>query len=236
MAKKAILKFETAEKNDASTSALVSISVGEPYHEGEELEALLRAVQKKFTSVSVMVVDTLQRFTLAMKENLSPENLILKSRSLGDTWIQRNQTYLKKYNLFHRILRWDDWLETKGHLNNLKLLEQLQRLNPSFEKALFETSEFFLQRFFKKYPERLSQITEMKTLCLRYLMEEAAIMPLWVTKEFHYEVYPKRRNGALRGAYELLVQPYYPHLLKPVYVKFKKVKVMETPRKMELSN
>ena len=48
-------------------------------------------------------------------------------------------------------------------------------------------------------------------------------MPLWVSEGFNYEVYPKLRNEAMKVAFELLVKPFYTNLLKPVYVKFKKI-------------
>ena len=131
--------------------------------------------------------------------------------------------YIRKIKKINNIMRWDDWLDTDQFLENYQRICDMYNNNICYKKAANETVAFFMHRFFKKHPEKLNNRKQLEHRCLEYLKEEFAIMPLWVSENFHYEVYPKVRTEAMRLIYEALVKPFYPDLLRPVSVQFKKI-------------
>jgi hypothetical protein len=47
-------------------------------------------------------------------------------------------------------------------------------------------------------------------------------MCLWTEKAYDFEVYPSGRNKAMTATWHYLIQPHYPHFLRPVALRFKK--------------
>jgi hypothetical protein len=92
--------------------ARMGISVGQPYHEGEKFIAACEWVAKRFSKVSVLVADTLQRHNLPGGDT---EWNRLISRQAGDAWLARNgkaMDILPNLNL----VRWDDLLNDPDYL------------------------------------------------------------------------------------------------------------------------
>jgi hypothetical protein len=47
-------------------------------------------------------------------------------------------------------------------------------------------------------------------------------MTLWVNNEYHFELYSSGRNTAMEATYDYLIKPKFPHLLRPLSLRFKK--------------
>src|SRR5262249_17752455 len=151
------------------------------------------------------------------------------ARQEGNRWLLRNQTYYQALpNL--KILRWDHWLK------HAKYPEISSNLKTFFKKdfAYRDAFEFTIMEFLKRYmqrltPEVLDQFNYARAygLCSDYLLEECTAMCLWPELNCHVEVYPNKRNAAMRYTHEHFVLPEYPHLLHPVSIKFKQRKQLQ---------
>jgi hypothetical protein len=88
-------------------------------------------------------------------------------------------------------------------------------------KCFTNTVEEFLRRFLARLGDKALDKERARRLCLDYLIEECSAFCLWIELEAQFEVYPSRRNLALKATFERFVQPLYPNLLQAVSIKFK---------------
>ena len=105
--------------------------------------------------------------------------------------------------------------------------------NPDYRNAFDITIIEFLKRYMQRLtPEALDQFHYARAyaLCFDYLLEECTAMRLWPELNCHVEVYPNKRNAAMRYTHEHFVLPEYPHLLHAVSIKFKQRKQLKPQR------
>lgn len=200
------------------SNCLALISMDSLSHEGEKFRATVDLINRSFKSCTILVGDTLYRHNL-MKElpTSSKADVYLKSLELGDCWIKRNQAIVERLTIPYEITRWSKWLEHPDFENRLLQIE-----------ALYEKDNIFKNNFDLAVDEYLGRGLKSSghegdfAACLSYLKEECAIMTLWVTNHYDFELYPSGRNMAMAITYEYLIKPRFPHLLKPVALRFKK--------------
>ena len=201
------------------SSCLLPISVGQNIHEGRKFEATLKLINTSFEKCTILVDDTVQRHTLKIiKPNNTEEVLYQKALYEGDQWLQRNAAAFAELKIPYKIERWDQWLshpKFEGQLNEIKHLYDHQLL---YRSQIDQNIKEYLERDVRKDVVN----TEAMKCCLTYLQEECAVMSLWVEGGYNFEVYPNPRNKAMAATYQYLIEPFYPNLLRPVALRFKK--------------
>lgn len=221
---KAKLKFYNGKLLIPSqASCLLTISVGQLNHEEERLLSTLHSINKTFKDCHIFICDTLQRFNLKLTNNISEHKAFEKAHALGDLWIERNQSLMDELNIPHSFSRWETWLNHKDfHETYLMMLEQFNS-NKSFRVHMEKTINDFYNRRKQSFQnitfERLYQCS------LQYLLEECAVQKIISAYDFHYELYPSKRNPILTYCYENFIYNVAPHKLIPVCLKFSSKKL-----------
>lgn len=106
-------------KDINDSTAVLMISVGQYYHEGERFEKTVLKLGQRCKHCLVMVNDTLQKYTLNIDNHHSLDYSYQVALKNGSLWIARNMPALNKMSIPYQIIRWDDWLKDKDY--NLRL-------------------------------------------------------------------------------------------------------------------
>jgi hypothetical protein len=206
-----------------TASCSVTISVGQPKHESEKFLATVRRIDTDFKSCNIMVCDLLQRHTLhLMNPALAKDEVYALAEQLGSEWIERNMRTINTLHIPTTITRWAHWLEHPDFSDALNKVEALFNCNSSYETLVSASAKEFFLRLEHRLEVPISSERAMK-YSIEYLLEECATMLLWAEHGYNFEVYPSSRNSALEATFKHFIQPYYPHLLQPIGVKFKKL-------------
>ncbi|ARH01206.1 hypothetical protein [Legionella micdadei] len=217
--KKAILKSK-AELRTKESKVIITISVGQPSHEGDKFLSTLFAVNKQFAFARIMVCDSLQRHTMKITSPLSLEELHIESIRQGDEWITRNIDSINRLTIPYHISKWDEWLSHPGFIAKYQFILELYAKDPFFKTSIQNTVEGFITR----NPERV--LLDRKVaypLSRDYLLEECAVMLLLADEGFEYEIYPNERNEALDFIYQNVIAKENKQLMQAISVKFKRI-------------
>lgn len=207
------------------STAQLTISVGQPIHEGEKLVATLKLINRSFSACKIMIDDSIQWYTLAiLNPEASQENLIQQAIEAGDRYLHRHQDFFTTLlTIPYDIIRWKDWLNTPAWQNAVLGMQVIYQEDEIIREAIRQNVDSFLSRYEKRsLPENYVR-EHAENLCTHYLLEECAVMKdLWVTLGCHYEVYPSGRNEAMSAIYERYIKPHpeYFHLLKSIGIRF----------------
>lgn len=208
-------------KNFNYSSCILPISVGQPVHNGIKFQNTLEYIIECFSSCCILVDDTIQKYTLAIINELSPQECYKEAKHNGDKWLMDNAgLFIKKFYSKLKIIRWNYWL---GHHNFYYKYEDVISLykNDSYYREAFaHTSKEFISRLKKSHT--ISDENRAFDLCIEYLKEECAVMCLWADSGFEFEVYPYGRNAAMEATYNKIIKNQYPSMLKSVSLRFKK--------------
>ncbi|MCE3268266.1 MAG: Uncharacterized protein K0R49_518 [Burkholderiales bacterium] len=83
--KRALLKCDREHKDEFKHSKCsVTISVGQPVHEGDKFKATLYEVNNNFNECTIMVCDSLQRHTLKIGANIDMQQVHIEANQLGN--------------------------------------------------------------------------------------------------------------------------------------------------------
>lgn len=203
------------------SSVLMPISVGQPIHEGKKLEAALSLAVRCFKECTLLVDDVVQRYTLRINKPYSNNEAYLRAKYLGDKWLQRNQGILRKFPQL-KVIRWEHWLSHENFQAKFAQVEHFYQYDDYYYHALEETASVFMRRYNIKHADEHIDQQRGHDLCIEYLHEEMAAMCLWAEAGYQFELYPHGRNTAFNATYELMIEPFYPHLLRSVALRFKK--------------
>lgn len=207
-----------SRKRFHSSSCMLLISVGQPYHEQEKLSATIDLVSGKFKSCTIMVCDTLQKYNLM--EHLNAEDAYKISLQKGAEWIERNHHIFSKLGIPYNIIRWDDIIKDVNYKSKLNNIENLYNTNLSYKDAFKKTIDEYVVRVTRRC-ETLNHEQRYEN-SLNYLKEECAGMLIWADYEFNFEVYPTKRAKVMTATYDLLIKPLYEEILVPVALRFKR--------------
>ncbi len=177
-----------------ASTCLLPISVGQGYHEGEKFKATIAVVNKHFRDCHIVVCDSLQRFSIEFLEELSAPEAKIVSLARGNEWVHRNNTAISLLTIPYKISRWDDWKNHAEFQGWEQCIKNLYAVNEQYRSSINETIELFAKA-------RQGVLID-SVLTQKYLMEECAIMSLWATLDFAFEVYPKKRRPATDFVYE----------------------------------
>jgi len=200
---------------------IMPISVGSPVHEGGKMKATLKLVNRSFKRCSILIDDTLQRFTLQIADPTLTEKTAYEQAMLdGETWLSRNKNYISNLQIDYRIIRWDDWLNHPLYPEKYSEIEYYYINNSDFKSAITLNIDQYLSR--RKINSTHYDYLRASNVCLNYLKEECAVMCLWPLGQYDFELYPHGRNTAMQATYEQIIKHQYPNLLKEVALRFKK--------------
>ena len=204
------------------STCLMPISVGQSIHEGAKFEAVIKLINASFKHCTILVDDSVQRHTIGITKEASPEILYQMAIGEGDAWLQRSEPAYRQLTIPYEIMRWDDWHKDAQFTNSYQRVKQEYHSNEYYKKAIHTNIEEFLSRYLINFFDTPVDYDRAFSLCLDYLIEECAVMCLWTKKAYNFEVYPSGRNQAMAATYEYLIRPFFPEYLKPVALRFKK--------------
>jgi hypothetical protein len=226
LTRRAILKCPTGCKSEFKTSKCsVTISVGQPVHEDDKFKAVLAAVNSSFKECTIMVCDSLQRYTLKMSSNLALEQLHATANLLGAQWLSRNLGAIKQLDINYNVIRWDDWLSSSDFSSARAQIGLLYKSSDDFRNVLTTTALTFLQRNLDKVILTKNRDVILSN-SIEYLKEECAVMLLWAQSQYQFEVYPSPRNSALRFVHQHIISKINSNLVREVSVKYNKKKCL----------
>ncbi len=214
------------------STAQITISIGQPVHEGERFQETIRLVNQ-FKNAVIMVDDSLQWRTLGIADPKATDDALIKEAiSMGDEWLERNKPFYSQLTIPYSIVRWKDWVDTPEYLEAIQFAQDAYANNAPFRKGIEDNIQIFLERFLKQHP--LKELSpQAAELCRQYAIEETGVMvKLWPRLKTHFEVYPSKRNPAMDAAYQLWIKKEHPDLLQPVSIRFKRHyrETMPTPK------
>ncbi|KTD17232.1 hypothetical protein [Legionella jordanis] len=211
------------------SSCLMPISVGQAIHEGAKFEAVIKLINSSFKQCTILVDDSVQRHTIGIMNDASPDELYQLAVEEGDHWLKRNEMAINQLSIPVDIMRWDDWYNSTDYINSHLRVQNEYETNQAYQKAIHANIEEFLTRYLSRYNQEDIDQQRAFRLCLDYLIEECAVMCLWTQKGYDFEVYPSGRNKAMGATYEYLIKPLHPTLLRPVALRFKKYPAKANP-------
>jgi len=170
----------------------LDISVGQPYHEGEKFKAAVdwvnRYAEDPFVRCDVVVVDTLQRHTMAGL-GADPAAASVEARLAGDEWILRHRDDLATLTMPWRIVRWDELL---GHPRLPAMRARLGRLTeaePNFRAAISTAGTAFVARIHARGIPVPDDERLLRCSC-DYLLEEMAVIAVLQEERPAVDCYP----------------------------------------------
>lgn len=214
------------------SSVLMPISVGWPVHEGKKLEAALSLATRCFKECTLLVDDVVQRYTLRINSSMGNNEAYLQAKHKGDLWLQRNRYILSKFPQM-KIIRWECWLQHQNFTTRHKQVNHFYQQDDFYYHAIEETVSEFLKRYAIKHQGEMINYDRAHDLCVDYILEEMAAMCLWAEEKYQFELYPFGRNAAFNATYELMIEPFKPHLLRSVALRFKKYPGGELSKKVQ---
>ncbi|WP_190128069.1 tRNA-dependent cyclodipeptide synthase [Streptomyces mashuensis] len=199
--------------------AILLVSVGQRYHEGDKLRATVELVNRSgFQQLTVAVADTLQRTNYL---RLGPEDAYARALREGDEWLERNDKLLGRLTVAHDVLRWDEALQDPSYPGFRQRVEQAYAQNPAYREAVHATIGKFIERLLARDPQADTEVAFRN--CLSYLIEECPIiMPMWAHQGYDYVIYPQPMTAAMAETQRLFVTGEYPGKGSWLSLKFKK--------------
>lgn len=205
------------------SKCIIPISVGQPVHEGKKFVAAMKLIDTSFSACTILVDDSVQRHTMAIDHPGNADELHELAVKVGSDWLERNQLGYENLTIPFDIMRWDDWFVKDAYKASYERVKKYYDENLLYRNAIHANIDTFLSRYLSRIANK-THINDDKafSLCLDYLLEECAVMCLWVENKYEFEVYPSGRNEAMAATYEHLIKPIYPDYLRPVALRFKK--------------
>lgn len=164
--------------------AVLGVSVGQAYHEGEKLRAMVGIVNKRFKKCVIDLSDSLQRHNL----DLPPDQAMATAVAAGDAWLARNSGVLGDLNVPHRIYRWNNWLEHATPI--LWQFEAMMTTDQAFNKSVMDDARAYAERHGKTDANSIAN-------SMRFILEEAAVMVLQSRLLPHAKLYPSHEMPTL---------------------------------------
>ncbi|MEV4436608.1 tRNA-dependent cyclodipeptide synthase [Streptomyces sp. NPDC049585] len=199
--------------------AVLLISVGQRYHEGDKLQATVDLANRSgFGQVTIAVADTLQRTNYT---GLPPEQAYAQALAAGDAWLARNAAILDRLTMSHPVLRWDQALRDPMYPVFRERIEHAYHHEPDYRQAVHATVARFLDRLLARRPDTdtLAAFHD----CLAYLIEELPlIMPTWAHRGHDYVIYPQPMTTAMAETRRRFVATGFPGKAAWLSLRFKK--------------
>ncbi len=175
-------KAKPRQMMSGSDCAVLGISVGQEYHEGDKFGAALEFAHNRFDRVVVAVSDASQRYKMAIDG--TPLELADKiATAAGSAWILRQTDALDEYK--PEITRWNDW---RFH-PECQALQDEYRVSIEENSDLAASVEQDIDRFLAKKSPNVS-LALAREYCRAFLIEELAVHTLQAKAYGGVRLYP----------------------------------------------
>ncbi len=169
-------------------NARLQISVGQKYHEGEQLEASLKWASSNFDKVQVCVNDTLQRHNLIFEG--TPENEAFQiSEMHGREWIERNHKLLMSFPNIE-IIRWEQWRNSLNYKCDLNTMVHSYNDGKHFKIAVEQEANSFWERAKRNKGYQEQDFDRFMMHTRDYLLEECAVFSSMFKNMEAADIYP----------------------------------------------
>jgi len=170
------------------------ISVGQEYHEGSKLAAVVDWLNRNpsIEEVHISVNDYLQRHNY-YAQGIPEKQANAIALSEGTLWIERNEEILAGIKARATITRWNDWYGTQQYNDTRVALDEYAFVSPAFESAI----EADAARIATRKANRGETVPEsLLSHSVDYLREELAVFAMQAAKLPSAEVYPGSNLGS----------------------------------------
>ena len=188
------------------------ISVGQPYHEGEKLRAVVDWINRNpaIRDVQVSVNDLLQRHN-HIAAGMDKQRASAVAALEGTAWIERNEAILADLHAPHSFTRWDDWLARPEFEPTREAIVGFAKTDAGFSAAL-EADAHALSERKRKRGEDTAGFDRLVEHSRAYVIEELAVFAIQAKSTPAAEVYP----GSNLASSQYLVGKKLPELIAPL--------------------
>ena len=226
---------EQEKRSFQNKKCLISISVGQQSHDSVWLNASLQLISKHFKSCIVLVDDVLQRYTMSIIGNKSPDFYYPHSLEEGDAWLKRNQEILASLPNLEKIERWEHWLKKDCfEKRKTQLLEKMTQ-DANYNNVFIQSVDEFVNKMIQRNIIDKNNLLASKKASFEFVLEECTALTYWTELECEYEAYPGPHNLAMQATKELFVFTKQPNLLTPLCIGFRNSPQLE-PQKFDCFN
>ncbi|WP_067826548.1 tRNA-dependent cyclodipeptide synthase [Actinomadura kijaniata] len=207
------------EHDFTGTRAVLLVSVGQRYHEGDKLQATIDLVNRSgIEHLTVAVADALQRHNYT---DLPEDVAYAYALRAGDEWLERNSEILGGLLVPSDVLRWHTTLTDERYKALRERVENEYAGNPGYRAAVDATIGRFTDRLRQRDPDADVEAAFHRSWV--YLMEECpVIMPLWAQDGHDFVIYPQPMTDAMAKTREIFVEPSHPDKARWLSLRFKK--------------
>jgi tRNA-dependent cyclodipeptide synthase len=188
------------------------ISVGQPYHEGKKLQAVVDWINRnpEIREVHVSVNDLLQRHNY-IADGMSEQRASAVALAAGTLWIERNADILSGIKADTTITRWDDWLSRPAFTRTNTALAAFADQDILFEDAICKDARAVAERKMKR-GETIANVDRFVTHSHDYITEELSVFADQCRELPAAEVYP----GSNLASAHYLIGKKLPEPLDPL--------------------
>lgn len=188
-----------------TTVLWMPISVGQPYHESDILCGVLNLLIKHFINiplVNIVIADTAQRYSLAIKNKKTPEAMRNQAIKEGNKWEETHKDLIEKKFQKNEVIfqRWDEWTSHELYKEARKEIDDLySKKDLGFYSAIEEDVLNFEKRYSNRENIIFSDLErEYSRECLK---EECAVLIVWSKALIHPNYaclfYPKAMTNSI---------------------------------------
>jgi tRNA-dependent cyclodipeptide synthase len=174
------------------SAVIFEISLDNKRYNGDYFFSILQWAQERFSEITIIICDTLQRYNIMYDQKVTEEEAFLLSRNLGKQWLCQNKSILDALKISPHIFYWDNWLLHKNDLNNNQnTLNTLYANNVYFRNECDKIFENIWERFKKKYTNNIIVKADIiNNLIKPYFFEETAITDIFLSRINGISAYP----------------------------------------------
>lgn len=230
---KCFFRFLNNEEKEylRESHCLFTISVGQQTHEGEHFEATIDLINKSFKSCTMLVDDSLQRYTMALNKKEPPDYFYDISIQEGDLWLKRNEKIYEQLTNLENIFRWDTWLNHPEFEKQKSVIKKLINADENYAACFNKSISDFVCKYHKRINDCMDfDLGRAKKLSFDFIVEECTALCLWIDLKCNYEVYPNLHNEAINETRRRFILSKYPNLLKSITLGFRNAKQLDPQR------
>jgi hypothetical protein len=199
-----------------NSHVLFSISIIQDEHQeaqtGVEFDRMANDLinEPNVNKVTLLKADSLQRFRLMLKHNISEDEAIIKAKELSDQFEKDNHEKIEELKKTKKleIIDWDYYSHRPEFKEKLKDIEALYETDRNFMQ---EVNNLLANRT-RKLKSELGETYNHERACnlmKKYIFEEVTFQIIAGQDDkadFHYELYKSERNKAMRYAHNKFVK------------------------------
>lgn len=190
------------------------ISVGQEYHEGKKLEALVDWINKNphIKEVHISINDLLQRHNF-MAEEMPEEQATAKTMDEGKAWKHRNEEVLNRIKCKKTYTFWHEWLSAPEFVETHNQLLSHIKFDPLLDEAIASDAISLMTRRSnqgKFVPDSFVRHSK------EYLEEELAVFAMQTNAMPAAEIYPGSNLECAKYFLDPRRQSLLPEKLKPL--------------------